>query len=90
MKTAEEIIRLHLNCTCDEIYKSRRMTDPTCFLCEYKSEIELMMAVYATQEVKKHLEIASNKVTLKESIKNSAFYDTIDKESITEIEINLT
>jgi len=42
----QEIIRKHLTCTCDEMYKDRNMVDPTCFLCEYESEIELMMDEY--------------------------------------------
>jgi hypothetical protein len=52
MKTKEEIIRSHLACTCHEMYKTRRKADPSCFLCEYKSEIELMMEEYKQQEPK--------------------------------------
>lgn len=51
---AKEIIRSHLTYICDEMYKSRKMTDPTCFLCEYESEIKLMMIDYAKQEAKRH------------------------------------
>ena len=46
MNKKQEIIRGYIECTCDEAYKIRRMTDPTCFLCEYESEIELMMDEY--------------------------------------------
>ena len=56
MKAAEEIIRGHLNCTCDEIYKSRKMTDPSCFLCGYESEIELMMQEYG-KEIKNRTQL---------------------------------
>lgn len=49
----QEIIRGHLTCTCDEAYKSRNMVDPTCFLCEYESEIEEMMDEYLQTQVKK-------------------------------------
>ena len=46
MNKKNEIIRKHLNCTCDEMYKTRNMVDPTCTLCEYEAEIELMMDEY--------------------------------------------
>ena len=52
MNKKQEIIRGHLTCTCDEAYKSRNMADPNCFLCEYESEIELMMQKYAEQQLK--------------------------------------
>lgn len=51
--------------------------------------IEAMRA-YALQEVKKNLVIAADKAETKESIKHSAIYDAIDKESIINIQINLT
>ena len=50
MKTKEEIIKSHLSCICDEIYTSRKKVDPSCTLCEYGSEIELMMEEYAEQK----------------------------------------
>lgn len=43
MNKKQEIIREHLICTCSVEYKSRNMKDPTCFLCEYGTEIEMMM-----------------------------------------------
>ena len=52
MNKKQEIIRGHLTCTCDEVYKSRNMVDPNCFLCEYESEIELIMDEYAEQQLK--------------------------------------
>lgn len=51
MNKKQEIIRGHIGCTCDEAYKTRGLTDPTCFLCEYESEIELMMDEYLEQQV---------------------------------------
>jgi len=47
--SAEEIIKGHISCTCDVMYKTRKMTDPNCVLCEYGGEIELMMEEYAQQ-----------------------------------------
>jgi len=52
MNKKQDIIRGYLNCTCDEAYKSRRLTDPDCFLCEYESEIELMMQEYHEEQLK--------------------------------------
>lgn len=49
----QEIIRGHLTCTCDKAYKRRNMVDPTCFLCEYESEIEEMMDEYLQTQVEK-------------------------------------
>jgi len=49
----QEIIRGHLTCTCNKAYKSRNMVDPTCFLCEYESEIEEMMDKYLQMQVEK-------------------------------------
>jgi hypothetical protein len=53
MNKKQEIIRAHLICTCDEAYKNRNMVDPTCFLCEYESEIEEMMDEYFQTQVEK-------------------------------------
>ena len=50
--SAEEIIKGHISCTCDVMYKTRKMTDPNCVLCEYGGEIELMMEEYAQQSSK--------------------------------------
>ena len=50
MKTEMEIIKSHLTCCCDEMYKNRKMVDPNCVLCEYGTEIELMMQEYAAQK----------------------------------------
>jgi len=52
MNKKQDIIRGYLNCTCDAAYKSRRLTDPDCFLCEYESEIELMMQEYHEEQLK--------------------------------------
>lgn len=49
----QEIIRGHLTCTCDEMYKNRKMADPSCFLCNYESKIELMMNEYLELQKKK-------------------------------------
>ena len=49
MKTKTEIIKDHYLCTCDEMYKSRNMTDPNCILCEHGPEIELIMDEYASE-----------------------------------------
>lgn len=49
LKSTRQIIEGHLSCTCAEAYKSRDMVDPGCVLCEYGSEIELMMQEHATQ-----------------------------------------
>ncbi|GAC1661335.1 MAG: hypothetical protein NVS9B7_29320 [Flavisolibacter sp.] len=43
MKTAKEIIEGHYICTCDKIYLSRGLPDPTCLLCSEIGEIEMMM-----------------------------------------------
>lgn len=43
MNKKQEIIRGHLTCTCNEFYKSRNRPDPTCFLCGYGPEMEMMM-----------------------------------------------
>lgn len=50
MKTKQEIIAEHYNCTCDEIYKSRSMVDPNCILCREGGEFELMMDEWAKQQ----------------------------------------
>jgi hypothetical protein len=42
----KEIIREHISCTCDQAYKTRGLTDPGCFLCEYEQEIEIIMKEY--------------------------------------------
>jgi len=57
---------------------------------EYMGYLLSAMQEYATQEIVKHLEIASKDAELKESIKNSSIYDIIDEESITGIKIYLT
>lgn len=46
MNPKQQIIHNHLSCTCDRAYKSRGLKDPNCFLCEYESEIELIMEEY--------------------------------------------
>jgi len=52
MNKKQEIIKSHMNCTCDEAYKSRKLTDPNCFLCEWGEEIELMMDEYLAYYIK--------------------------------------
>lgn len=47
MKTAKGIITEHYGCTCDEIYTSRKMVDPSCTYHEHGGEIELMMDEHA-------------------------------------------
>lgn len=49
MKTAEEILKGKLTCTCYEAYKIRKMADPDCALCENTSEIVEAMEEYASQ-----------------------------------------
>lgn len=46
MNKKQEIIRGHLTCTCHEMYVARQLTDPECVLCNYESEIEMMMDEY--------------------------------------------
>ena len=46
----EEIIKNHYPCTCDEMYKSRGLTDPDCMLCEYGEEIALIAEEYVEQQ----------------------------------------
>jgi len=46
MNEKQKIIREHIACTCDEMYKSRNKVDPTCFLCNYEKEIELIIEEY--------------------------------------------
>jgi len=49
MKTAEETIAEHYTCTCDEIYTSRDMVDPSCVLHEQGGEMKLIMHEYAKE-----------------------------------------
>lgn len=53
MKTAEEILRGKLSCTCYEAYKIRKMADPDCALCENTSEIIEAMEEYASSVITK-------------------------------------
>ena len=72
MNKKKEIIRGHLNCTCDEAYKSRNMVDPTCFLCEYESEIELMMQEYKEHHLK-NCNLQNININMKNEIEKQIF-----------------
>ncbi len=49
MKTAKQLIAEHYSCTCDKIYTSRNMVDPSCVLHDAGPEIELIMDEYAKE-----------------------------------------
>lgn len=61
-KTPEEILKLHFSCTCDEIYKSRNITDPNCFICENESELMQIMQEYGKQQYNQGVLDSSNNV----------------------------
>lgn len=81
MKTIEEIIDETNNCDFSE------MGDP---FYDYEQVLEIAKK-YAMQEVLKHLEIAANKAKTEKHSNSGSWLDaSINKESITNIQINLT
>jgi hypothetical protein len=48
---AKDLIKQHFACTCGEMYKSRNLTDPNCFLCDNEEVIEDVMTIYANQKL---------------------------------------
>ncbi len=48
---AKDLIKQYFACTCDEMYKRRELTDPTCFICNNEEAIEDVMTIYANQKL---------------------------------------
>ena len=50
IKSAKDILAEHINkCSCDEMYVSRGLIDPTCIWCNYSDDIVIAMDEYVNQ-----------------------------------------
>lgn len=67
-----ELIHSNFPCTCDEMYKRRKLSDPDCFLCNYKEEISDIMTIYANSQLVEFINWFNEENKLGIHIKNSS------------------